>query len=575
PMKSSLQIISIVQARVDTFLKEIFNICESSKGIATTGTLSETIASEIAICEAIEVVVRRQRNERTLFSHLPADIVHSIFGAALDVDRIHNSYLPDEELEENDEQLESMRLVSSGWNRFLLSSPRYWQAINITKPQEAIKLALERSGSAPLHIHSVPWRSQDPSMSLIPAARIQTLRSNDPDEYLLYRSVLQYPLPALQTLELAAPSWIDDDDVGPLGNLPSLRHLTACRWQPPADAAFLRNIKELILWRDLEPDMELLRVLSACPNLEHLEIAFMNKAVRGEPLTAVGPVTLPRLRSIGLDLKSSESAVKLIRRLIIPQCTQRTITVADPGDLGLYIADYRRLVCSEERCIGQHPESAAVLLNNPFFGNNNGMEYKMKSPKVRLIVFSLPEAPAFHDLIQQFQTTFRGSPLSVTIKSPSERATSLLKCIGDQNIQTIAVHFPYGSTRTGDLLKAIGSHPANPPGQNKQAVNGTTDQPFKSLRSIEIYDARVNLVDFIGLAEEHLHKDSKPMLEEIVLFFCSLEGMGRDQAVESLKKIGITLQLLGSYEDEDGDNHDDYDEDDVDYDDVDYEEEEE
>ncbi|KIO29058.1 hypothetical protein M407DRAFT_21800 [Tulasnella calospora MUT 4182] len=56
--------ISIVQARADAFLQDIFDLCKSCED-PTTETLSSTIATEVAICDAAEVAIRRRRNERT------------------------------------------------------------------------------------------------------------------------------------------------------------------------------------------------------------------------------------------------------------------------------------------------------------------------------------------------------------------------------------------------------------------------------------------------------------------------------------------------------------------------------
>ncbi|KIO30884.1 hypothetical protein M407DRAFT_20010 [Tulasnella calospora MUT 4182] len=537
-MKSTLRIISVIQARVDAFLKEIFDICESSEDDPTTKSLSDTIATEIAIFDAVETVIRRRRNEHTLFSRLATDIVHSIFGIALDVDRIHDPDLPSDVLGDNRHQLEGMRRVPSAWNNFLLSSPKYWQVVDITRPAKAIASVIERSGSAPLCVCSFVGPSRASSIRLVPATRAQTLRSNDVKGYPLYRRFLQNTIPVLQTLELRASPWPSDDPIESLGNLPFIRHLKAQWWQPPADAAWFIGLKELVLWRTLEPDMELLRVLSACTNLERLNIFSMDELVVGELSGTISPITLPRLRSIWLKFKSSGSVVKLIRRLIIPQCLRRTLHVKQALDIGLYVADYGRFISLEEGCSGQYPNSADVLIQ----GSYPGWEYKTESRQLVLEALDGEEIPVHHDLVREFQSALKGPSLTVTIKYQSEKTWLFLKYFGDQNVQTIVVHFAGQFLGAVDLLKAIGAHPAHPSGPDGPMANTATDWPFKSLRSIYIHDTHVKLVEFTGLVEEHLHKNSRPLLEEIVFVNCNLIGMELAQAAERLAAIGINLQ---------------------------------
>ncbi|KAG8922506.1 hypothetical protein FRC01_013950, partial [Tulasnella sp. 417] len=525
---------------------------------STEKSLSDIIATEIAVYKAVEALIRRRRNECTLFLRLPTDVVHSIFGFALDVDRIHDADLPSDALKETWDQLERMRRVSFAWNKFLLSSPRYWQAIDITGSAKKIALAVKRSGSAPLCLYSFTTLVNESSVRLVPADRVQTLRSNEIQAYPLYRRFLQNPMPVLQTLELRAPPWMGHDRSKPLGNLRLLRHLNAQWWQPSADAACLPDLKELILWHYPEPDMELLRVLSACANLEKLEIVSMNEAVPGEvPGTILPIITLPRLRSISLQFKSNKSVMKLIRRLAAPQCLRRTVRIDQAGDLGSYIADYRRFVSSEERYIGQYPESAALLLDSSYPGTR--LEYKTKNLEVSLRFPSIEEIPAFHDLVREFQTVFKGPSLTVTIEYPSEQTWSFLKSIGDQNVQTIVARLKYRPLGASDkFLKVIAARLSNLPGLEGPEANAVTDVPFKSLMSIEIHDTQVNLVDFIGLVEEYLDENSKPWLEEIVLVDCSVKGMEWEQAVERLNEIGLTLRLVvtdeGEDENEDEDN---------------------
>ncbi|KIO30885.1 hypothetical protein M407DRAFT_20011 [Tulasnella calospora MUT 4182] len=463
-MKSTLQIISITQARVDAFLKEIFDICESSEDCPTTKSLSDTIATEIAIFDAVEAVIRRRRNEHALLSRLATDIVHSIFGIALDVDRIHDLDLPSDALEGNSHQLERMRRVSA-----------------------ATTSVIERSASAPLCVRSFSGSPPASSIRLVPATRVQAPRSNESDAYHLYRQFLQNPMPALETLGIQAQPRMRDDPSEPSGNLPSIHQLTAQWWQPPADAAWLTGLKEL------------LPILSA------------DELVVGELPDAISPITLPRLRSICLKFRSNESMVKLIRRLIAPQCLRHTLHVNQARNLGLDVADYGRFMSVEERCTEEYPKSADIPIQISF--RSTHLEYKTESLQ---IVFD---------------------------KDRSEDTRIFLKSLGDQSIQIIVAHLRYTWSYAGHFLKPIGARLADLPGLDGLAVtNTTTDWPFKSLRLIEIHDTLVSLSDFTELVEEYLHKDPKPVLEEIVLVNCSIGQTELTEAAERLARIGITIQ---------------------------------
>ncbi|KIO28681.1 hypothetical protein M407DRAFT_22113 [Tulasnella calospora MUT 4182] len=540
---STLRINSIVQARVDAFLKEMFDICQSSEDEPKAKSLWGTIATELTICDAVGVAIRRRRNERILFAHLATDIVHSIFGIALDVDQVHNPCLPLAELDENRRQLFYMRQVSSAWNDFLLSSPRYWQAINITSPPQVITTSIERSGSAPLCIYCFRTYSPEPRPIHLPeelrrsCAKVQTLRSEDSNTYGLCRSLLRDPAPALQTLQLTGPLVPPGGDVEPLGDLPSIYHLTAVWWQPPSDAVWLLGLKELDLYHTSEPNMEVLRVLSACPNLERLTIVDKDDEVIGDPPGVISPITLPRLQSMRLDFISNESAMKLTRRLIAPQCFRRTLSIKEARHLGQYVADYRRFMFMEESCT-QDPRSACVHIK----GFRSGTILAYEADSRQLVFGGLPveEVSAVHGLVQELQQLFKGPLLTVTIDYLFETAWSFLRPLSDQNIRNIVAHFRHSGRGVDDLFKVIGAGFADIP--EGTTTNNATDWLSKSLRSIEIHNTSVNLDDFPRLVEEYLHKSSKALLEEIVLVGCGLAGPEFAQAAERLAAIGITIR---------------------------------
>lgn len=553
---STLRIVSIVQERVDAFLKEIFDICQSvegwvlfklvsllilrlSFGSSKTKSLWDTIATEVAACDVVDLAIRRRRNERAPFAQLSTDLVHSIFGIVLEVDRVHDPNVPVGGFVPNPPQLACLRQVSSAWNDFLLSSPRYWQTIDIGGPPQAITAGIERSGSAALCLSvSGIHRSSQPTYlpeELRSCYRVQTLRSNDPKAYRLCRWLLRDRRPSLQTLQLTARS----GPVEPLGELPSIRHITAWWWQPPSDATWLVGLKELVLRNNCEPDVELLRLLSACPNLELFTIS-------GNELTAVeelpGAISLPRLRSIDISYNWSATLMTLMERLIIPQCIRRALETRWAPRLSQYIGGYRRVMSLEESWT-QYPKSACILIKG-IRGSGVHLSYETENRQARFLVPNEEELPALHDLVQELQDLFQGPSLTVTVRNPSRLVCLVLKSLGDQNIQRI-VTYP-NSPALGALeavenfLRAIRAPSADVP--DGTLTTTATDWPFKSLRSIDIHEATMILPHFTSLVEEHLNQNSKPLLEEIVLNNCNLEGMELAQATERLAGVGITLR---------------------------------
>ncbi|KAG8907602.1 hypothetical protein FRC01_007637 [Tulasnella sp. 417] len=485
---STLQILSIMQERVDTFLREIFDICQSPED-PTTKSLSGTITKERAICEAVGVAVRRRRNERTLFGHLATDIVHSIFEIALDVDRVHDCHFPLQDLYYNRQQLAYMR-----------------QAINIASPPQAIIADMERSGFAPLCIYYYSHYRTAQLIDLPPGlrscARIQTLRADRRDVYRTFRWLLQDGRPTLRGLQLAKPPSSIEDRIEPLGELQSIRHLTADSWQPPSDATWLGGLKELVLHRTSKPDVELLRVLSA----SNVWISMARMRVQ--------------VSQRGFQTHNIASLARQAR------------------DLDKYVADYRRVVSQEERKT-QNPQSACIHISCSNMVTNT--EYQAGSREVGFWNLGVDEISAFHDLVREFQDQFKEPRLTVTTKYPSKKALLLLHSLGDQNIRAIVAHFGKGNREVVcDFLKAIGAHPTDIP--DRPMANAATSLLFKSLTSIHIHDAFIDLDDFRRLVEEYLSKNSKPLLEEIVLVDCHLEGMELVEVAERVAAIGITLR---------------------------------
>lgn len=398
-----------------------------------------------------------------------------------------------------------MRRVSSSWNEFLLSSPRYWQAIHIASPPQVITAALERSGPAPLCVYcfgSSPMEQPNdlPKELQASCARVRTLRSENSLIYSLFRWFLRDHRPALQTLQLARYSATMEDTVEPLGDLSSIRYLTAKWWQPSPDAAWLAGLREQVLFRTNGLDMELLQLLSACANLEDLTITDEGHGSIQDFPGATLPITLPRLKSIRMYFKTNSSAMKLTPKLITPQCHQRFLGIDRSPSPHEVVGRYGRFISPEESCT-QHPKSACLFIQGEYIRTR--FEYETESCLVDFLFVdaSVETAAAFHDLVQEYQRLLKGPSLTVTVRYPSEHVWWFLKSLHDQNIQTIVARFAKQKLQAvGDLLNAIGARSVDI--TPRPMADTTTDWPFKSLRSIEIHDADMHLGDFTKLVEE-------------------------------------------------------------------------
>ncbi|KAG8912671.1 hypothetical protein FRC01_004957, partial [Tulasnella sp. 417] len=238
---TSLQ--EFVQQQVDSFMDDLFRAARER-----SSTLSSQ-AAKIKIFDTIEVTIRRRRNEYVSFNQLPTDIIHLIFGMTLSLNRIHDYELSLGGLEQHRRHLSNIRCVSSVWNAFLLSSPKYWCAINIAAPEKVVELTLARAQQTPLCLYSNQEEGGDPlssfghtnSVLLGKTTQIRSIRTSDKGAYDFAIRMLCGGLPDLRTLELKkATGWDEIDQALTLehigADLPEIRHLRAVGWYPNAEA---------------------------------------------------------------------------------------------------------------------------------------------------------------------------------------------------------------------------------------------------------------------------------------------------------------------------------------------------
>ncbi|KIO29063.1 hypothetical protein M407DRAFT_21806 [Tulasnella calospora MUT 4182] len=540
------RIASIVQEHIDAFIHNIFDIYRSSEDTPEIKTSSEAPLTEIAIWDAVEVAIRRKKNRRTLFSRLDTDVVHSIFGTALDMDQIHDPNFPLPDLDVHRRQINRMRQVSTMWNDFLLSSPRYWQVLSIKSPPPTIAAGIKRSGSAPLGVYCIgnfPQPAPDQlTLELVwCAARVQTLRSDDLGAYQFCRVLLRTRTSALQTLQLRGPGY-PKRPIDPLRYLsipPRIRHLTADGWRPSSGAVWLMGLRELVLHGLSQVDAEILLVLSACVNLERLVIQCLSRSHVMDLSGAPSTITLACLQVMDLTFGSEESAGNLIRRLVTPRLLWGSLDVG-VWALETHRTDYCRFMSQTEgRTL--YPKSASIRIET-VRSTSTRVVYGTESRRFAFESYDWVQAQVqlFHDLVQESQGMLREPALTVTVISSFDYVWPFLKSLDDQNVRTIKARLHEGEA--DGLLAAIAA-PSDL--ADVLVTNTTTDLPFESLKSIAIHDAKLDLARLTVIAEAwqgHLQRESKQWLEEVDLVGCSVTEMGLDEASSSLEAIGVTFR---------------------------------
>ncbi|KIO29059.1 hypothetical protein M407DRAFT_21802 [Tulasnella calospora MUT 4182] len=473
------------------------------------------------------------------------------------MDQIHDPNFPLHDLEVHRRQINRMRRVSTMWNNFLLSSPRYWQVLSIKSPPPTITAGIKRSGSGPLCIYCIRSLPQPVPNQLLElvwcATRVQTLRSDDPDAHHICRVLLRTPTSTLQTLQLIVPRHLERS-IEPLRDLSvaaRIRHLTAVGWRPPSrGAVWLMGLKELVLHDLSQLDAETLLVLSACVNLERLVIQCFSKSHVEGPSGVPSTITLPCLQVMDLIFGSGESARSLIRRLVTPRLLRSSLDVGESALETGHRADYCRFMSQGEEC-AQYPKSASIRIETVRLAYTR-VVYETESRRFAYERFnSQNQAQTFHDLVQEFQGLLQEPALTVTAIDSSTRIRSddiwlFLKSIGDQNVRTIEALL--NGQEADGLLVAIGA-PSNR--TDALATNTTTDPSFESLKSIAINNAKLDLARLTGLVEtwqRHLQRMSKRWLEEVDLVGCRVREMGLGEAINRLRAIEVTLRCVRCFD---------------------------
>ncbi|KAG8914365.1 hypothetical protein FRC00_014219 [Tulasnella sp. 408] len=532
--------------RVDAFLKESFSVERRDGGDE----------AEIAICEAIEVIIRRRRNKRLVHSRLPADIIHCVFSLALDLDRIHEPDLPLDVLEDHRKQLFRMRCVSAAWNEFLVSGPRYWPAVNLRTPSDILKTHLQRAEEAPLCIYSInrterrrgspPLPDELPLLAFMP--QVRTIRSNN-DEFLpVWKGLLQCDMPTLETLDLTASvDWGDllDELVAEWlsGNLPMVRNVIARGWQPLSNVAWLANLRSLVFRRPTRLDVNLLRILGQCSNLSRLRIEVDGTGWNDEePEDSLPNISLPNLRKLELEFDVLQDVRHLVRRLDIPQSAQGSLNITYAPQSEEAVEDLAHFIFPEGT--GSKPPTNPLLQIHNLTRQPLPVTY---TAGTRSITFAVPdrteEWDLFENILVVLQNRLNNPPLHVHLDSPTDLQAGTLRRLGNLNVQLIRAKCSAGFL--DNIIAAIGSRHENLP---SGTVEGDHNWPFESLRELILERADLSLGQIprlVGIRRRYLKTSSKEWLKRITLVDCNLRGMSLLTATQQLAGIEVTLVAEG------------------------------
>ncbi|KAG9049641.1 hypothetical protein FS837_009612 [Tulasnella sp. UAMH 9824] len=238
-----------------------------------------------------------------------------------------------------------------------------------------------------------------------------------------------------------------------------------------------------------------------------------------------------------LNFKSDEPAVNLIRRLSTPQCLRASLEITLLTlPLDQHVMDYCKFMSPGGKCV-QYPSSANILISTPYL-DQIYLTYETESRRISFEEFDTEEAPAFHNLVKEFQTLLKEPPLNVTFIRPSVVHRPIMQSLGDQNIRDFVVR-DCNEDSVDAILSAIGESRAD------TLESTTITWPFESLKFLTIYDTDLNvsqLTRLVGIRQQYLRENSKTWLEEIVLVNCRLKGMRLAKAFKQLAAIGVIIR---------------------------------
>ncbi|KAG9016752.1 hypothetical protein FRB90_002274 [Tulasnella sp. 427] len=548
--------------RVNVFLEESF---------VFNNVVGGNPEEEIAICQAIEVVIRRQRNKRLLINRIPTDVIDLVFSYAIDLSLVHDPSTTLDELEEHRKLLFTMRCVSKLWDDFLVSGPRYWQAVNLRTDSDTVQSILIRAEDTPLCVYSIEQRDKSAKRMIDFGARqkylwlsgtsIRTIRSEDRSYVVLWKALSEKGVPSLETLNLTvATEWsnlIWDLIAEWLGNdLPMLRDVTARGWEPPADATWLGKLRTLTFLRPTQVDRNLLTVLSRCTELKSLRIETSGSiwVEEDEPPFIIPPkITLPNLQNLDLDFEDLLEIRYLVRQLDVPRDIPASLRIMDAPNSEELVEDLAHFIFPPPPpdCTKPPKPPAKVTLEVHDVSNYSLPVTYTAGP--RSIKFTVPERTDEWDLLCNIlialQNQLTHPSIHVKVDSPGNRQAAVLRRIANLNVTSMCVsNGIVGSMHLDGTIAALGSRHKNLP--SGPSVAGEQIWPFEALRELTFENTEMSLgilARLVGIRRRYLRENSREWIKKVVLRECNLKwsNLTLPKVTAQLEKIGVELVAEG------------------------------
>lgn len=492
-----------------------------------------------------------QGSGNLLFGDLAADLAHSIFQHVLELDRIHLHDTPFDLLGQVRKAIFTMRCVSALWNRFILSSPRYWCIINVRAPQAAMVRTIERAQAAPLCIYSVNpghWEAAqfDQILPLLVNrhSQIRTLRLDDRDLYGFGLSLLRLALPNLRSLEVVPRFWPYADAATLVYDIPQIRHLKSTAWVPKPDSAWIQGLETLVLRKLHVFGPDLFRVLGLCAHrLRHLSLGLTS--TREELPRTPAVISLLLLEELRLDMADWRTAMEVTRRILVPPSTGGVIRLTlEPRDLAaihdlfdFLFPDKRDIPNSRPATIEIDSEEDILMADYP--RGNRAVQMRVRGTIHEV------DYEAIRNVVQYLNLRLGHPIISVTISCNAPYDAKMLKLLSSSNVQSISIHTYYPEDLAHFLKETIARQSAE---NSEQADTDDGDWLFQSIRYLAIDCSYRELEDLeeviriVATRQEQLRAKENCLLEEITLAHCYFDELVFADAVARLGAMGTVLR---------------------------------
>lgn len=231
--------------------------------------------------------------------------------------------------------------VSRLWRSVAISTPSLWTSLSVNRnwrkrPRQALlQQWLQRSRSLPLSLEVALSSSlQTPAaphhdlalvqMLLESSARWRSIRFNITDTHLL-QSILNYPMPLLQTLEFSSNSAISDLHLTHAPNLRTVSLLTAPLDPTPISLPWnqLSHLSSRY-WTDVYTHLD---VMQRCPSLEFTRLHILHAHCASFPVGP--PLLMSHLKSLEVVALNGSAMGPILDKLVLPSLTDLTLIVPD------------------------------------------------------------------------------------------------------------------------------------------------------------------------------------------------------------------------------------------------------